>query len=108
MIAALAITILVESAVVIAYAIWQRKPLIHLLLSSLCANFLTQACLWAVINIFPHHYLETLLLAEVCIWAIEALLLFFYRCNRLKLLEAILLSLIMNLTSFGIGWLLPI
>ena len=108
MIATLAITVLVEGAVVAGYAIWRKKPLKHLLFSSLCANLFTQSILWVVLYLFPHHYLTTLFIAEICIWGIEAFILYLYRFNRLKLREAMLLSLVMNLASFGIGWLLPV
>ena len=108
MIATLAITILVESTVVASYAIWRKKPFYHLLFSSICANLLTQVFLWIALNLFPQAYLITLFVAEVCIWGIEAFALYLYRDNRLTLHEAMLLSLAMNLTSFSIGWLLPV
>jgi hypothetical protein len=107
-IATLAITILVESAVVASYAIWRKKPLYHLLFSSICVNLLTQVFLWVVLNLFPQGYLITLFIAEICIWGIEAFVLYRYRSNRLTLREAMLLSLMMNLASFSIGWLLPV
>jgi hypothetical protein len=107
-IATLAITILVESAVVAAYAIWRRKPIKQLLVSSLCANLFTQSILWLVLNGFPDHYLMTLVIAEMCIWVVEAMILFLYRNNRLGLRESMLLSLAMNLASFGLGWVLPV
>jgi len=107
-IATLAITILVESAVVASYAIWRKKPLYHLLFSSICANLLTQVFLWVALTLFPHDYLITLFIAEICIWGIEAFILYLYRYNRLTLREAMLLSLAMNLASFSIGWFLPV
>jgi hypothetical protein len=107
-IATLAITILVESTLVATYAIWRKKPLKHLLFSSLCANLFTQSFLWVAVNIFPGQYLVTLFSTEIGIWGMEALILYLYRYNRLKPGEAMFLSLVVNLTSFGIGWLLPI
>ena len=108
MIATLAITILVESVVVTSYAIRRKKPLYHLLFSSICANLLTQVFLWVVLTLFPQAYLITLFTAEICIWGIEAFILYLYRCNQLTLREAMLLSLVINLASFSIGWLLPV
>ncbi|MGD0750674.1 MAG: hypothetical protein ABSA23_04625 [Anaerolineales bacterium] len=108
MISTLAITILVESAIVAFYATWRKKPLYHLLFSSICANLLTQVFLWAVLYLFPQAYLLTLFIAEICIWGIEAYILYLYRYNQLTLREAMLLSLVMNLASFFIGWLLPV
>jgi hypothetical protein len=104
----LAITILVESMLIVAFAIYRRKPLKHLLLSSLCANLFTQSILWGALISFPRHYLETLFIAEIFIWGLEAAILYLYRNNRLKMGEAILLSLVTNLASFGIGWFLPV
>ena len=108
MIVALAITLVIESTIITVYALLSKKPLIHLLLSSVVANLFTQLLLWIVLNLFINHYLVTLFWAELCIWGIESLVLYFYRCNRLKLGEAITLSLVMNLASFGIGWFIPV
>jgi hypothetical protein len=107
-IATLAISILVESAVIASYAIWRKKPLYHLLFSSICANLFTQVILWVALNLFPQAYIITLFIAEICIWGIEALILYLYRYNRLTLRDAMLLSLAMNLASFSIGWFLPV
>ena len=108
MIATLATTIIVESTLVAAFAVWRRKPLKHLLLSSLCANLLTQSLLWAGLIVFPRFYFLTLSILELCIWGLEAAFLYLYRYNRLNLQEAVLLSLVMNMASFGIGCLLPV
>jgi hypothetical protein len=107
-IASLTITILVESAVVTAFTIWCRKPLKQLLFSSFCANLFTQSVLWVVLNLYPGAYLATLFVSEICIWGIEAFILYLYRWNQLKLQEAIVLSVIMNLASLAIGWALPV
>jgi hypothetical protein len=104
----LSVTVLIESAVVAAFAIWRRKPIISLLVSSFLANLLTQSLLWIALTIFPQHYIAALIIGEFSIWGLEAIILYLYRFNQLDLKEAILLSLIMNLASFGIGWLLPV
>jgi hypothetical protein len=104
----LAITLLIESTIITVYALLSKKPLIHLLLSSVAANLFTQLLLWILLNLFLDHYLVTLFLAELYIWGIESLILYFYRYNRLRLGEAITLSLVMNLASFGIGWFIPV
>ena len=108
MIITLSITILVESSVVVGYSFWRKKPLVHLLLSSILANLFTQSLLWVTLNIFPNHYLTTLLITEICIVGIEGFILYLYKYNQLKPGEAMLLSLSMNLASFTIGWFLPI
>jgi hypothetical protein len=104
----LTITIVIESIVVAGYALWRKKPLIHLLLSSLIVNLFTQSILWVTLNTFPHHYLIALLVAEICILGIEGIILYLYRYNQLKPGEALVLSLAMNLASFTLGWFLPV
>jgi hypothetical protein len=108
MIATFAITVLVESIVVLGYGIWRKKPLQHLLLSSFCVNLVTQSLLWGILNLFPHQYITALFIAEICIWGMEGFVLHLYRFNQLNLREAMLLSLAMNLASFLIGWFLPV
>jgi hypothetical protein len=108
LITTLFVTIFIESIVVTGAAIWWKKPLAQILITSLVANLITQSILWVVLNIFIQHYLINLFLAEFCIWIIESAALYLYQGNKLKLLEAVLLSLAMNLASFGLGWFLPI
>jgi hypothetical protein len=103
----LAITILIESAIIVGYARWRKRHLTHLLLSGILANLITQSILWIVLNKFSDHYLTVLLVSEICIWWIEGLFLYLYPYNKLKLGEALALSLAMNLASFTIGWFLP-
>jgi hypothetical protein len=106
-IVSLALTVLIESAVIVGYAHWRKKPLIHLLLSGTLANLVTQSILWIVLNKFSDNYLTVLLVSEICIWWIEGLILYLYPYNKLKLGKALVLSLAMNLASFTIGWFLP-
>ncbi|MFH1524490.1 MAG: hypothetical protein ABIF04_05965 [Chloroflexota bacterium] len=108
MILSFAITVLIESIVIVGYSYWRRKPLIHFLLSGFFVNLVTQTTLWIFLNIFPDRYLTILLFSESCIWWIEGLVLYFYPYNKLKLGEALALSLGMNLASFAIGWFLPV
>jgi hypothetical protein len=104
----LVITIIIESVVAAVFAVWRQKPLKKLLFSSLCANLFTQSLLWVAVNLFPRQYLITLIIVEVSIWGFEALIFYLLKFNRLDLREAFILSLAMNLCSFGIGWLLPV
>ena len=107
MIQTLAITILIEGVVCLIYAFWRKKPIRSILLTSIFANLITQSLLWVALNIFFQHYLVTLLIAEILIWLMEGLLFYALRLNRLDIGESLLLSLIMNLSSFGLGWFLP-
>jgi hypothetical protein len=107
-IATLSITIIVESIVVSGYAVFYKKPIIHLLFSCLLANLLTQPLLWQVLQVFIQHYLIVLFIAEFWIWIIESAILFLYPYNHLRLRQALGLSLAMNLASFAAGWFLPV
>jgi len=104
----LAITLLVEGIIVTGYSLWRQKPLGPILFTSILANLITQSLLWIVLNLFFQHYLIGLIAAEVFIWIIESLLFYCIPANRLRLPEAIFLSLSMNLASFALGWFLPI
>ena len=108
MIETLSITILVEGVVCLGYAIWQRKPIGSIFTTSVFVNLITQSLLWVVLSLFYQHYLVVLLSAENLIWVLEGCLLCGLRFNHLKLREAFFLSLMMNLSSFGIGWFLPV
>jgi hypothetical protein len=104
----LLITVLLEGAVAIVYSLWRKKPVLPILLTSVFGNLVTQSILWIVLTLSFHHYLITLVLAEILVWGIESLLLYRIRANQLKLDEAALLSLGMNGISLAIGWLLPV
>lgn len=108
MIRTLSITIVVESMIVTGYCLWRKKPAGPVLLTSICGNLGTQSLLWIVLTLFFQRYLVTLLIAEVLIWAVEGFLLFFIPANHLRFNAAMLLSLIMNLSSFMLGWFLPV
>lgn len=104
----LIITILVEGIIVSAYSIWRKKPLGPILFTSVCANLITQCFLWAVLRLFFRHYLVALSIAELTIWISESFLLYRLPANQLDLREATLLSVLMNVASFSLGWFLPV
>jgi hypothetical protein len=108
LIVTLLLTILVEGVVVTAYSLGRRKPLRAILLTSLCGNLVTQILLQVALRLFFPHYLFTLLVAEILVWSIESLLLYFLPANQLRFGEALRLSLGMNLASFALGWFLPV
>ncbi|MGE5374650.1 MAG: hypothetical protein ACM3XO_06290 [Bacteroidota bacterium] len=108
MIYTLAITILVETVVVTGYSTWQNKPLGPLLLTSLVGNLLTQSLLWIALTVFFDSYAVTLLIGEIFVCVIETVLLYVIPANKLRLREAALLSLMMNLASMACGWFLPV
>ena len=108
MISTLLITIIVESIVVLGYCSWRGKSVRPILSTSIFINIITQSLLWIVLNILYQSYIIPLLVSEIVIWMIESILLYYVPANRLRLTEALFLSLYMNLTSFAIGWLLPV
>lgn len=108
MILTLLVTILIEGIVVCGFALWQKKPIGHILLASIIGNILTQSMLWGVLKLFPYNYLPTLLSMEFFIWLIESAILRYFPVTQLNWREALALSLGMNLASFGIGWFLPV
>ncbi len=108
MIETLSITLLVEGAVCLGYSIWWRKPSGSIFITSIFINLITQSLLWVALSLFYQHYLVVLLIAEILIWVIESFMLYSLRFNQLKIREAFVLSLMMNLSSFGVGWFLPV
>ncbi|HLO17653.1 MAG TPA: hypothetical protein VK206_22675 [Anaerolineales bacterium] len=108
MIVTLFTTILLEGAVVLGYCIWRKKPVRPILLTSVCINLITQSILWIALNLFFSHYLIALLIVEILIWLMESIVLYSFPANQLRFIEALFLSLSMNLTSFALGWFLPI
>jgi len=101
------VTIIIEGIVVIVYSIWRKKPLGPILFTSIIANLITQSFLWVVLSLFFQHYIITLFITEIFIWMIESFLLYRFSANQLRIQEATLVSLLMNLASFGLGWFLP-
>ncbi len=108
MISTLSITLLSEGAVVLGYCIWRKKPIRPILITSICANLITQFFLWGVLILFFQHYLAALLIAEVSIWIAESFALYYVPANKLRLSEAFSLGMSMNLVSFVLGWILPV
>lgn len=108
MIKTLGITILIEALVGVGYSVWRKKPTLSILLTSVFANFITQALLWLALKILFQQYLLTLFISEILIWLIEAALLYVVRSNRLDFKKSLLLSFLMNASSFAVGWWLPV
>ena len=99
---------MIEEIIASGYATWRRKPLGPILLTSIGANLITQSLLWLGLNIFFQKYLIALSVGEILIWLLEGFLLSFVPANKLALQEAVLLSFLMNLSSFALGWFLPV
>jgi len=104
----LLLSILIEGAILVGYGRWRKRPAGRLALALIAANVLTQMLLWTALGLNPGHYLPTLFSAEVVIWLIEGVILYVFPGAQLGPTEALLLSLVMNIVSFGIGWFLPV
>jgi len=104
----LPVTVIVEAAIGFGYSTWQCKPIGPIVFTSIFANLITQSMLWIALNIFFQHYRVTLFVAEILIWMTEGVWLNSFRANRLDIRQALALSLLMNLSSFGLGWFLRI
>lgn len=108
MIYTLPITIILEGLVILGYCRRSGFPLLPLLGTSVIANILTQSMLWVVLTVFFQYYVVVLLITEVLIWLVESFLLSLPIQNQMKLSDALRISLMMNLVSFGVGWFLPL
>lgn len=108
MIATLSLTLILESFIAAGFCHWRRKPFKSILLTANLANLLTQSLLWLALNLFYRHYLPTLFTAEIIIWLMESAILRLVPSNQLAWCDALGLSLLMNLASFGLGWFLPL
>ncbi len=102
----LPLTLLVEGLLVVLYALWRRKPALTLLLASVIMNLFTQVMLWAAINLYIASPRLTVSVAEIFIFVMEGAFLRLFPGSRLGWVEAMLLSLAINLASFSAGWLL--
>ena len=100
-----ALTVLLEAAVLFVYARRGDRSLDQWLTLGVAVNLLTQPLLWALAasELWP-----TLILAEVGIWLVEALLLYLPLRREATFSTMLLLSLVMNALSFGVGLLLPV
>lgn len=104
------LTLLLELPVLIAYARWRGKPLKLWVTLGLAVNLVTQPLLWSMavgggLRYFP---LTTLALVEAGIWLVEAALLYLPLRRQTTFPAMLLLSLVMNALSFGLGLLLPV
>jgi hypothetical protein len=104
----LLVTIIIESIIVLGFCHWRGKPVRPILLTSISINIVTQSFLWIVLTILYQSYIIPLLLSEIVIWMIESLALHAIPGNKLRLKDAMVLSLSMNLLSFTLGWFLPV
>ncbi|MCJ7433427.1 MAG: hypothetical protein MUO77_08075 [Anaerolineales bacterium] len=104
----LAITVVVEIILALAYALWRKRPRTKLLTVVLMMNLITQPTLWLIVSkLIANSTFWPLAIGEVIVWLVEAGILVLSLRKQAKFPEALALSLALNLASFGIGLLLP-
>lgn len=104
----LVITLVVEIILALAYALWRKRPRIKLLTVVLMMNLITQPALWWIVSkLIANSTFWPLAIGEVIVWLVEAGILALSLRKQASFLEALALSLALNLASFGIGLLLP-
>jgi hypothetical protein len=104
----LAPTLISELTLGVIYAVWRKHPKVLFLTVILLLNLITQPALWLTVSGFNGRYpVIVVLLAEMVVWLAESVGLYLALRKRIGFGEALLVSLVLNATSFGIGLLLP-
>jgi hypothetical protein len=102
-------TLILELVLGSVYAIWRKHPLILVLTVILLLDLITQPALWLTASGFSGHYsISLVLFSELVVWLVEAGGLFAALRKRIGFGEALIVSLVLNAASFGIGLLLPL
>ena len=104
----LAVTIIVELLVGVIYLLWRKRPWLPVLLTILLINMLTQPVVWLVVKNMRLTLCAGTYVLELIVCLLEAWILYRVLRKSVKFSEILLLSLAMNLASFGIGLLFPI
>jgi hypothetical protein len=102
------ITLVLELSIVLGYALWRKRPVIFLLTVALLMNLFTWIPFRIILgSLSTAQYLAGSIVGEVIIWLAEAGFLAFALRKRAPFWEVLVLSLVLNLASLGIGLLLP-
>jgi hypothetical protein len=104
----LPVTLAIELTIGLVYVLWRKRPWLRVLLAILLMNLVTQPVLWFAVKEFRLTTCIFAYLLELVVCLVEAWILYRVLRKTAKFSEVFLLSLAMNLTSFGIGLLLPI
>jgi hypothetical protein len=111
-------TLVVEMAIALAYGLWRKRPLVLLLSVVWMMNLLTYTLFtllfggWGILQFFGNlGFLRSgwvsILIGEGFVWLVEAGILAWALRKQIKFREALALSAVLNLASFGLGLLLP-
>jgi hypothetical protein len=107
---ALLATIAVEGLLALVYAAVRGERVSRWLTNVLLVNLITHPVLWFVMarQSGDLSYLSILAVAEAGVWLVEAALLYLLGGGQLGFREALLLSLVLNGVSAGVGLVLPV
>jgi len=101
-------TLAVELSLGALYMGWRKRPALLVLTVILLLNLLTQPALWVTVSGFSgQDPVLAVLISELVIWLVEAGGLVLAQRKTIGFGEALLVSLILNATSFGVGLLPP-
>jgi hypothetical protein len=101
------VTILIELVSGVIYVLWRKRSWLRVLLTILLMNMLTQPILWLVVKSMGLSMCAGTYALELGVCLLEAWILYLVLRKSVKFSETLLLSLVMNLASFGTGLLLP-
>ena len=105
------LTLIIEIILALVY-LWISKPTNkRILLGVLFANVFTQPIFvlsLADLGLNIQHSMNSILIVESVIWLIEAVIIYFVQKKELSFIHIFILTLILNVASFGLGLLLPI
>lgn len=106
---ALVATVVIEGFIALVYAAVRGECVTLWLTNVLLVNLITHPALWFVMGrqVGDFSYFFTFAVAEAGVWLVEAALLYLLRGGRLALKEALVLSLILNAFTAGVGLVLP-
>jgi len=104
----LLVTLITELAIGLIYVTWRKRPWFSVLLTILLMNMVTQPVLWFLVKELRLSLCIWVYVLEVIVWLVEARILYIVLRKSARFSETLLLSLAMNLASFGIGLLLPL
>lgn len=104
----LLVTVIAELVIGLIYVLWRKRPWFSILLTILLMNMVSQPILWFLVKELRLTLCLLTYVLEGIVCLVEAWILYLVLRKSVRFSETLLLSLVMNLASFGIGLLLPL
>ena len=106
---ALLLSILIETPLALLFFWWVQRPTqmgqtIKLILISITATLVSHPLAWWLFQVLPAPYLTRFSEIEIGVFLLEGVI--YYRFTSLNLINSLLVSLLTNGTSAGIGYLM--